>query len=231
MPIHLITGAGAGIGAAVARALADRGDDLVLLARSTTRAEDLRRDHPGCTTVVADLEDPAGIAAALAGQDLPERLDSLLHVAGLVELGAVGELPVDVWRRTVDVNLVAAAELTRICLPALRAARGHVVMVNSGSGLRANPGWSAYSASKHGLRALADSLREEEAGAGVRVTSVYPGRTATDMQAKVHRQEGKEYDPAAWIAAESVAATVMTALDLPRDAELADVTVRPGPRP
>jgi NADP-dependent 3-hydroxy acid dehydrogenase YdfG len=103
--------------------------------------------------------------------------------------------------------------------------------VNSGSGLRANPEWSAYAASKHGLRALADSLRAEEAGAGVRVTSVYPGRTATDMQAKVHAQEGKDYDPSEWIAPESVATAVLTALDLPRDAEMTDVTVRPGPRP
>jgi NAD(P)-dependent dehydrogenase (short-subunit alcohol dehydrogenase family) len=135
-----------------------------------------------------------------------------------------------VWRRTLDVNLLAPAELTRLCLPALRTARGHVVMLNSGSGLHANPAWSAYAASKHGLRALADSLRAEEAAAGVRVTSVYPGRTATDMQAKVHEQEGKDYDPAAWIAPESVAAAVVAALDLPRDAEMTDVTVRPGPR-
>lgn len=231
MANHLLTGAGAGIGAAVAQSLAARGDDLVLLARSETRAEDLRAALPGSRTLVADLADPRGLAEALAGQQLPERLDSLIHVAGLVELGAVGDLGADVWRRTMDVNLLAPAELTRICLPALRAARGHVVFVNSGSGLRANPDWSAYAASKHGLRALADSLRAEEAGAGVRVTSVYPGRTATDMQAKVHAEEGKDYDPSDWIAPESVATAVLTALDLPRDAEMTDVTVRPGPRP
>lgn len=231
MAIHLLTGAGAGIGAAVAQSLAARGDDLVLLARSETRAEDLRAALPESRTVVADLADPHDLAEALAEQQLPERLDSLIHVAGLVELGAVGDLGADVWRRTMDVNLLAPAELTRICLPALRAARGHVVFVNSGSGLRSNPDWSAYAASKHGLRALADSLRAEEAGAGVRVTSVYPGRTATDMQAKVHAQEGKDYDPSDWIAPESVATAVLTALDLPRDAEMTDVTVRPGPRP
>jgi short-subunit dehydrogenase len=230
MATHLLTGAGAGIGAALAHALATRGDDLVLLVRSEMRAEELRAAFPGSRTVIADLDRPQELAEALAGQ-VPERLDSLVHVAGFVELGPVGELGADVWRRTMDVNLAAPAELTRICLPALRAARGQVVFVNSGSGLRANPEWSAYAASKHGLRALADSLRAEEAGAGVRVTSVYPGRTATDMQAKVHAQEGKDYDPAEWIAPESVATAVLTALDLPRDAEMTDVTVRPGPRP
>lgn len=230
MATHFLTGAGAGIGAAVARALAGRGDDLVLLVRSETRAEELRAAFPGSRTVVADLGRPQELAETLAGQ-VPERLDSIVHVAGFVELGPVAETGADVWRQTLDVNLVAPAELTRICLPALRAARGQVVFVNSGSGLRANPEWSAYAASKHGLRALADSLRAEEAGAGVRVTSVYPGRTATDMQAKVHAQEGKDYDPSEWIAPESVATAVLTALDLPRDAEMTDVTVRPGPRP
>ncbi|HEX6516143.1 MAG TPA: SDR family oxidoreductase [Nocardioidaceae bacterium] len=230
MAVHLVTGAGAGIGRCTARRLAERGDELVLLARSEARAEELRGDFPGARTLVADLDDPAVLAGALAEQTLPERLDSLLHVAGAVELGPVADLGADVWRHTLDVNLLAPAELTRILLPALRAARGHVVFVNSGSGLRANPQWSAYSASKHGLRALADALRGEEMEYGVRVTSVYPGRVATDMQAKVHRQEGKEYDPASWIDPDSVATTILTALDLPRDAEVTDLTVRPGPR-
>jgi NADP-dependent 3-hydroxy acid dehydrogenase YdfG len=229
MPTHLITGAGAGIGAAVAHALADRGDQLVLLVRSDARADDLRSVFPGARTLVADLADPAGLAGALEGQGLPDRLDSLLHVAGFVELAPVGEAGTGSWRRTLDVNLLAPAELTRLCLPALRAAKGQVVFVNSGSGLRANPDWSAYAASKHGLRALADSLRAEEQGAGVRVTSVYPGRTATAMQEKVHAQEGKDYDASAWIRPESVATAVLTAIDLPRDAEMTDVTVRPGP--
>lgn len=62
----------------------------------------------------------------------------------------------------------------------------------------------------------------------MRVTSVYPGRTASPMQAKVHSQEGKEYDPSRWIDPESVATAILTAVDLPRDAEINDLTVRPG---
>jgi NADP-dependent 3-hydroxy acid dehydrogenase YdfG len=102
-----------------------------------------------------------------------------------------------------------------------------VVFVNSGSGLRANPRWGAYAAGKHGLRALADALRGEESGNGVRVTSVYPGRTATPMQARTHQQEGREYEPGRWMTAESVASTVLAALDLPPDAEITDLTLRP----
>jgi NADP-dependent 3-hydroxy acid dehydrogenase YdfG len=105
-----------------------------------------------------------------------------------------------------------------------------VVFVNSGAGQAAKPDWAAYAASKHGLRALADSLRGEEGGNGVRVTSVYPGRVATGMQAKVHAQEGREYDPADWVTPDSVATTILTALDLPRDAELTNLMVNPTPR-
>lgn len=229
MATHLITGAGSGIGAATTRRLSERGDELLLVARSRERGAELTSQFPGSRALVADLSDPAAIPETLAGQDLPSTLDSVLHVAGVVELGGVGELTADLWRETMDVNLVAPAELTRICLPALRAARGHVVFVNSGSGLHAGPRWSSYAASKHGLRALGESLRAEEGGNGVRVTSIYPGRVATAMQEKVHEQEGKDYDPSDWIDPESVAITILASLDLPRDAEVTDLSIRPGP--
>ncbi|MET9145130.1 MULTISPECIES: SDR family oxidoreductase [unclassified Streptomyces] len=228
MATHVITGAGSGIGAALARRLHARGDDLVLHARDAGRAKELAAGFPGARTLVGDLADPDRLSWAFSHQSLPDRVDSLLHVAGVVDLGPVGELTPRAWHHQLNVNLVAPAELTRHFLPQLRAARGHVVFVNSGAGLAAHADWAAYAASKHGLKALADALRQEEHGNGVRVTSVYPGRTASPMQVKVHRQEGREYDPARWIDPESVATSVLTALDLPRDAEVTDLTVRPG---
>ncbi|MFB8892203.1 SDR family oxidoreductase [Microbacterium plantarum] len=226
---HLITGSGSGIGLAIARRLADRGDRLVLLGRNEARAAELAELLPDAVGVAADLREPAALAGALADR-LPEAIDTVIHGAGVVELGPVAELPVAAWTDQLTVNLIAAAELTRLALPAVRAARGQVLFVNSGAGLTAHPAWSAYAASKHGLKALADALRGEEAAHGVRVTTVYPGRTATPMQAEVHRQEGRDYDPAAFIDPESVATTVLAALDLPRDALVPDVSVRPGPR-
>ncbi|BFO15553.1 hypothetical protein SHKM778_19410 [Streptomyces sp. KM77-8] len=226
--LHVITGAGSGIGAAVARRLHARGDELVLHARDAGRAKELVAEFPGARTLVGDLADPDKLSWAFSHQSLPDRVDSVLHIAGVVDLGPVGDLTPKTWRHQLNVNLIAPAELTRHLLPQLRLSRGHVIFVNSGAGLSAHAGWSAYAASKHGLKALADSLREEEHAAGVRVTSVYPGRTASPMQAKVHRQEGKDYDPSRWIDPESVATTIVTALDLPRDAEINDVTVRPG---
>ncbi|MFF6846355.1 MULTISPECIES: SDR family oxidoreductase [Streptomyces] len=227
MGTHLITGAGSGIGAAVTERLVERGEELWLLARDAGRAKELTERFPGVRTVVGDLADPDRLSWALGHQTLPDRLDSLLHIAGVVDLGEVGELTPKAWTRQLNANLVAPAELTRLLLPQLRLAQGHVIFVNSGAGLRANAQWAAYAASKHGLKALADALRWEESGNGLRVTTVYPGRTATPMQVKVHQQEGKEYHAELWMEPGTVATTILTALDLPRDAEITDLQVRP----
>ncbi len=152
---HLITGAGSGIGLAIARRLADRGDRLVLLGRNEARAAELAELLPDAVGVAADLREPAALAGALADR-LPEAIDTVIHGAGVVELGQVADLPVAAWTDQLTVNLIAAAELTRLALPAVRAARGQVLFVNSGAGLTAHPAWSAYAASKHGLKALAD---------------------------------------------------------------------------
>ena len=162
MATHVISGAGSGIGAVLADRLHERGDELWLLARSDERAAELGARYPGARTLVADLADPSGLERALAGADLPDRVDSLLHVAGVVDLEPVAALDLGRWQQQLDVNLTAPMLLTRALLPALRAARGTVVFVNSGAGLSANPTWSGYAASKFGLRALADALRGEE---------------------------------------------------------------------
>ena len=224
MATHVVTGAGSGIGAAFAAALRERGDRLVLLARTPQRATELEKRFPGAETVVADLADPDAVDR-VAG--LPEEIDSLWHVAGVVELSPVAELSAADLREQLDVNLVAPALLTRACLPALRRTRGLVVFVNSAAGLSAGPSWAAYAASKFGLRALADSLRAEEQEHGVRVTTLFPSRTATPMQEKVHEQEGRTYDAARWIRPETVVSTMLHVLDLPPDATIPDVTVRP----
>ncbi|WP_211348911.1 SDR family oxidoreductase [Nocardioides litoris] len=222
---HLVTGAGSGIGAALADRLHARGDELVLLARSDERAAALAERYAGARTLVADLADPASLEDLdLSGLD---RLDSLHHVAGVVDLAPVADLTVGAMQEHLAVNLVAPAALTRPLLPALRRARGLVVLVNSSAGLTANAGWAAYAASKFGLRAFADALRAEEVEHGVRVTTVFPSRTVTPMQEKVHEQEGRTYDASRWISAATVAETVLHVLDLPADATIPEVTVRP----
>ncbi|WGL51294.1 SDR family oxidoreductase [Nocardioides sp. BP30] len=217
---HLVTGAGSGIGRVVAERLLARGDRVWAVVRTRGRAPE------GCVEVLADLADAQTLEAIGEAERWPESLDSAVHAAGVVELGPVAELSASAWQDQLAVNLVAPALLTRALLPRLRAARGTVVLVNSGSGLRANPAWAAYAASKFGLRALADALREEEPL--IRVTSVFPGRTATAMQEKVHAQEGKEYDEGRWIRPETVADAVLGAIELPRDATVPEISIRPG---
>jgi NADP-dependent 3-hydroxy acid dehydrogenase YdfG len=224
-PLALVTGASKGIGAATARALADT-HDVLLGGRDAGALAALAAELPGARPWPVDVTDSAALAESVAGID---RLDVLVHSAGVVTVAALADIPAAEWRRAFDVNVVAAAELTRLLLPALRAARGRVVLVNSGSGLRGRPEWGVYAATKFALRAYADVLRDEEAPHGVRVTSVYPGRTDTDMQREVWAIEGAgDYDPDRYLRPDTVAGAIAYAVRAPEDAQVVDLVVRPG---
>lgn len=231
--VHVVTGATSGIGREVARMLTDRGDEVIMPVRSEERMDALAAEFPSYYAIpLLDLAKPDDVVAWAAGfgdgRPAVERVDSLVHCAGVVDVTGVEQQDPASWLRTIAVNLTAPALLTRGLLPQLRAAQGTVVFVNSGSGLRANPQWASYNASKFGLRGFADALRQEEARHGVRVSSVYPGRTATPMQEQVHAQEGKEYDADEWIRPETVAEAIVRILDLGPDATMTDVTIRPN---
>lgn len=220
-PTALITGASRGLGAAIARELAPA-HQLLLGARTPQALEPMLRELPGSAGWPVDLTDYDAVARAAAGI---ERLDVLVHNAGIADLGTIADSSVAQWRNTLEANLIAVAELTRLLLPALRAANGHVVLINSGAGLRANPGWGAYAASKFGLRAFGDALRLEEPA--LRVTSVHPGRIGTDMQREIIAGEGRAYDPDEFLTAETVARVVRNAVETPRDAHPTEIVLRP----
>ncbi len=218
-PTALVTGASRGVGAAVARALAPT-HDVILGGRDAQALAELAAELPGSRAWPVELTrvgeaDVAGV----------ERLDVLVHSAGVAHLGRIADQEADVWRRTMEVNVIAVADLTRLLLPALRRAGGHVVCVNSGAGLRANPEWGAYAASKFALRAFADALRLEEPE--LRVTSIHPGRIDTDMQRGVRGYEGGPYEADKYLRPETVARAVLTALTAGPDAHLTDLTLRP----
>lgn len=223
-PAALITGASRGIGAAVAAALADT-HDLLLGGRDEAALAEVAAGCPSARPWPVELTDLAAVEAAVDATvaDIP-RLDVLVHSAGIVRLGPVTELSAADWRDSYEVNVVAVVELTRLLLPALRAASGHVVLINSGSGLKANPRWGAYAASKFALRAYADVLRAEEPG--LRVTSIHPGRTATDMQRKVRAFEDGEFEPDRYMSPASVARVVHTAITTPPDAHVHEIVIR-----
>ncbi|HEV7907361.1 MAG TPA: SDR family oxidoreductase [Pseudonocardiaceae bacterium] len=225
-PVALITGASRGIGAAVARGLAET-HDLLLGGRDAAALESIASELPHARPWPVELTDSTALRAATSGI---ERLDVLVHSAGIAKLGPLADTTPDVWRESFEVNVVAVAELTRLLLPSLRAARGHVVLVNSGAGLRANPGWGVYAASKFALRAFGDVLRTEEEGNGLRVTSVHPGRVDTDMQRGVRTQENGDYQPESYLRPESVARAVIAAVNADEDAHFTEIVVRPRTR-
>ncbi len=220
-PTALITGASRGVGAATARALSAT-HDVLLGGRDADALRQLAAELPGARPWPVDITHDESLAGACA--DITE-LDVLVHSAGVGDIATVQDSPAQLWRSTFDVNVVAVAELTRLLLPALRAARGHVVMINSGAGLNARPGWGAYAASKFALRALADSLRAEEPQ--LRVTSLHPGRIDTEMQRRVRAAEGGEYERDKYLTPKSVAAAVLTAVQGAPDAHLTELVLRP----
>ncbi|MBC7300679.1 MAG: SDR family oxidoreductase [Nocardia sp.] len=220
-PTALITGASRGLGAAIARELAPT-HDLLLGARSADALSPILAELPGATGWPVQLTDYPAVSAAA---EQISRLDVLVHNAGIADLGTVAESSVQQWRETLEVNLIAVAELTRVLLPALRAANGHVVLINSGAGLRAHPGWGSYAASKYGLRAFADALRQEEPS--LRVTSLFPGRIDTDMQRAIVADEGREYRSQEFLSPETVAGAVRTAVDTPHDGHPTEIVLRP----
>ena len=220
-PTALVTGASRGVGAATARALSVT-HDVLLGGRDAAALQRLAAELPGARPWPVEITDDSALAEACA--DIV-RLDVLVHSAGVGDIATVQDSTAQLWRRMFDVNVVAVAELTRLLLPALRAAGGHVVMINSGSGLNARAGWGAYAASKFALRALTDSLRAEETT--LRVTSVHPGRIDTDMQRRVRAAEGGEYEVDQYLTVESVAAAVLTAVHAAPDVHLTELVLRP----
>ncbi|CAA0116161.1 putative oxidoreductase [Mycolicibacterium vanbaalenii] len=216
----MITGASGGLGSALADALAPT-HTLLLAGRPSPRLDAVAGRY-GATTWPIDLADPDAIAAVV--EPLVE-LDVLIHNAGVAYPGRVAESSIDEWRSTMAVNVVGAVALTLELLPALRSAAGHVVFINSGSGIKPSPGLASYSASKFALRGFADSLRNDEPS--LRVTSVHPGRIATAMQEDLVAYEGRDYDPTQFLSAGTVARVTADAINAPRDAHIHEVIVRP----
>ncbi|GIH25237.1 short chain dehydrogenase [Acrocarpospora phusangensis] len=221
----LVTGATGGIGVALVGALVEAGHRVTAVGRGVGRL-----DVPG---IEADLAEPgtlAGAMGALEDAGELEDLTALVHCAAISPVAAVADADAEMWQRILAVNVASAAELTRLALPALRRSRGHVIFVNAAPGTTGVPRWSAFVGSKAALRELADSLREEEAASGVRVTTVYPGATATDLLGEVRAAFGRPYDPEACIRPETLAAMIVWVLGAPADAYPAELSVLPSPR-
>jgi len=227
----VVTGASSGIGRAIAVSLAGAGATVCAVGRRRAALEITAVGVNGIGSMElyeADLVNDDALErlakGVLAGRD---GIDILVHSAGRFSFGNVESAPADELDRQYAANVRAPYRLTQALLPALRARRGQLVFLNSTVGLTARANVGQYAATKHALRAIADAVRDEVNPHGVRVVSVYPGRTATPMQARVHELEGKPYVPDRLMQPEDVASVVMNALLAPRSTEVTDLMVRP----
>jgi NAD(P)-dependent dehydrogenase (short-subunit alcohol dehydrogenase family) len=175
-----VTGAARGIGRATTLRLAAAGWDVIAAVRQESDGDELLAANPGPSmTIALDITDPDQVAAL--DQRLPAELDAVVNNAGVVVGGPIEAIPPTELRRQLEVNVVGQAAVTQAVLPRLRASRGRIVFVSSLSGRVATPLTGAYNASKFALEAIADVFRLELAPWGIRVVSVLPAQTDTDL--------------------------------------------------
>lgn len=232
----VITGARGGIGRAIAARLAAGGATLCLVGRSPSslQSQQAAFSPPGTKicflTCDLDRDDDLralhkSIEARLGG------LDVLIHAAGVIALSPLATVSLAEMDRHYRINVRAPLLLTQSLLPLLRSAKGQIVFINSSVGVRSKEQTGAYAASKHALKALADTFRMELNVDGIRVLSVFPGNTATPMQQQICAALGKSYAPQAMLQPDDVALAVVDALLMPRTAEVTDIHLRPALKP
>ncbi|MGH9502227.1 MAG: SDR family oxidoreductase [Terriglobales bacterium] len=230
--VAVVTGASRGIGKAMVFALAAQGTTLCLVGRRPETlqavAEAIREKTQEVVFCPADLSDEAEVNRLVADiRDKVKRVDILIHCAGVIHLGPLESASIEDMDEHYRTNVRAPYVMTQGLIPLLEAAKGQIVFVNSSAGLSARANAGQYAASKHALKAVADSLREEVNPVGVRVLSLFLGRTASRMQASVAQMEGKTYQPELLIQPEDVASLAIHALCLPRSVEVTEISMRP----
>ncbi len=216
----VVTGASSGIGLATARRLAALGAEVALVARrGDVLAREAARLGAGAFAVPCDVADERAVAAlaAAVGERWPGGAMALVNNAGLFPLATVRDTPPELFRATLDTNLVAPFLLVRALLPAMLACgAGHVVTVGSIADRHAFPENGAYAASKFGARALHEVLRAELRGTGVRATLVSPGPVDTPLWDDVNPDARPGFTPrAAMLPAGAVADAIAYVLAQP----------------
>lgn len=230
--IAVVTGASSGIGKACSYALAKEGITVCLLGRNInelTKIEtDIKEFSPLSKAVQVDLfsDEEIGEAVSRITKEFRE-VHLLVHSAGIYSFGKIKEAPVQNFDHLYKINVRAPYLLTQQLLPLIEKSLGQIVFINSTVALAAKSNLSQYCATKSALKALADSLRIEINSEGIKVLTIYPGRTATPMQEKVCMHQGVEYNEAKMIQPEEVAELLVSTLKMSRNTEITDVMLRP----
>ena len=232
----VITGASSDVGRAIALALAREGAQITLVGRDQAKLEMTSKSVPGGgkgTQIMAAEFCNAGSLALLA-QTLSrtfDTLDFLVHSAGVFKPAPFASASLDDFDTHYQCNVRAPVCITQALLPGIAARKGTIVFINSTVVENPRPEVSFYAASKHALMAIADCLRQEVNKDGVRVVSLFLGRTATPMQERISQTEQRAYDPSRLVQPEDVATIVLDALAAARTVELTNIHLRPAQPP
>jgi short-subunit dehydrogenase len=227
----LITGASRGIGAAAARAFAQAGYHLLLVARSQADldalAAELRGHGQQVETTALDLADPSAIASAL--EELLNRGLSpsvVINNAGAAYTGNLAEMPLDRWQWLLQLNLTSVFQVCQAVLPALRREGGQIINVSSHAARNAFPEWGAYCTSKAALASFSRCLAEEERQHGIRVSTLTLGAVNTPLwdSETVH----SSFDRRAMLAPERVAEALLSLAQQPASQVAEDITLMPA---
>ena len=224
--VALVVGASGGIGRAIAFDLLGAGVEVFMLGRTMARLVEPpppRDARAKCNFLVADLTDSSAVGRIASDISSKGRLDVLVLSSGIYERS---HEPI-AFARQIAANVVGPYSLIQQLLPFLVESKGQVVFINSTQGLKASAGVGQYAATKHAMKAVADSLRDEVNGNGVRVTSIFLGRTATELQRAIFEAEGRQYRPDCLIQPADVAELVLFVLRLPRTSEVTEIVLRP----
>jgi NADP-dependent 3-hydroxy acid dehydrogenase YdfG len=239
--VALVTGASSGIGEATALALAEEGAAVALVARRRDRLETLAEGIGAGRTLVieADITDQAQAERAVA-TTVSElgRLDTLVNNAGVMLLGPIVGAPVEEWQRMVNLNVLGLLYCTHSALPHLLTAAeaeprsvADIVNVSSTAGRVARLNSGVYNATKHGVGAFSESLRQEVTARHVRVMLVEPGATATEL-ASHNRPEilegmAQTFGGIEIMHAEDIAESIRYAVTQPRRVAVNEILIRP----
>lgn len=234
--VAVVTGASSGIGKAIAFELAARGATVCLVGRTLQALDGIiqtvKSTAPNSVRYQVELtqdEDIHKLKTSIQ-QDFGQ-VDILIHAAAAFSMSGIVTSTIEDFDWLYRTNVRAPYLLTQSLLPMLKTRQGQIVFINSSVGLQARASVGMYSATKHALKAIADSLREELNSEQVRIFSIFPGRTATPLQAKIHEMEGKPYHPQRLIQPEDIASVVINTLSLTRSAEVTDINIRPSAKP